>query len=171
MPSFVYLLHFDKPIGHSQHYLGFTTRPVVDRVQEHIDGKGAALPREATRRSISPECVRVWEDGTTALERSLKKRKNSRGLCPICRPKRNAYERNRRAKKKASTPCGVPSCSLGPCNLLKGHTSEMHVSHGDGFYANCGGCRTPLKSGKWNYPNNRKTLGYVCSACHAKGTV
>ncbi len=98
--GFVYLLHYDTPIGHSQHYLGYTSRRVVDRVQDHIDGKGAALPREATRRNIDPECVRVWEDGTPALEKALKRRKNSRGLCPICRPLRNKYERERRKKKK-----------------------------------------------------------------------
>lgn len=96
----VYLLHFEKPIGHSQHYLGFTSRRVVDRVQEHIDGTGAALPREATKRSIDPECVRIWEDATSQLERDLKRRKNNRGLCPLCRPERNRRERERRARKK-----------------------------------------------------------------------
>jgi len=98
--STVYLLHFDEPIGHSQHYLGYTSRKVVTRVQEHIDGTGAALPREATRRGISPECVRVWLDGTPELERALKKRKNNHGLCPICKPKRNKRERERRKRKK-----------------------------------------------------------------------
>ena len=96
----VYLLHFEKPIGHSQHYLGYTSRRVVDRVQEHIDGTGAALPREATKQNIHPECIRIWEDGDPALEKALKRRKNSRGLCPICRPERNRRERERRARKK-----------------------------------------------------------------------
>ena len=96
----VYLLHFDKKIGNAQHYLGWTSREVVDRVQEHIDGTGAALPREASRRLIFPELVRTWV-GTPLLEKALKKRKNSRGLCPICRPERNRYERERRAKKRA----------------------------------------------------------------------
>lgn len=97
MSGTVYLLHFDEPVAHAQHYLGWTGREVEDRIQEHIDGNGAKLMREATRRAISPECVRVWNGGRE-LERALKIRKNHRGLCPICRPLRNKYERDRRAR-------------------------------------------------------------------------
>ena len=96
----VYLLHFDEPIGNAQHYLGWTSKRVEDRVQKHIDGTGAALPREATRLGISPECVRTWDDEPISKEKALKRRKNSRGLCPICRPLRNAYEVARRASKR-----------------------------------------------------------------------
>lgn len=31
--------------------------------------------------------------------------------------------------------CGVPSLTLGPCDLAAGHKGEMHSSLGDGFYA------------------------------------
>ena len=98
-PGTVYLLHFDEPIGHSQHYLGWTSRRVQDRIQDHIDGTGAKLPALASELGVSPELVRTW-DGTPHLEKALKVRKNSRGLCPICRPLRNAYERDRRASKR-----------------------------------------------------------------------
>lgn len=32
--------------------------------------------------------------------------------------------------------CGVPSGTIGPCDLPKGHTGMMHANGGDGFYAN-----------------------------------
>ncbi len=42
--STVYLLHFDPPYHHARHYLGFTDRVSLRvRVEEHLNGKGAAL--------------------------------------------------------------------------------------------------------------------------------
>jgi hypothetical protein len=31
--------------------------------------------------------------------------------------------------------CGIPSRTLGACDLPRGHDGDMHVSAGDGFYA------------------------------------
>ena len=54
--------------------------------------------------------------------------------------------------------CGVPSLTLGRCDLERGHDGEMHGSAGDGFYARCCECRKPLVAGDWQ-PGD---LGYMC---------
>ena len=61
--------------------------------------------------------------------------------------------------------CGVPSLTLGPCDLLRGHEGEVHASADDGFYARCGICRKPLRSGRWSVPRDPMVLGYVCKGC------
>ena len=96
----VYLLHYDQAVGHAQHYLGWTSRRVEDRVQDHIDGtSGARLALEFARRRIAPEVVKVWP-GNKALERRFKNRKNHRGLCPKCLPGLRRYERERRQAER-----------------------------------------------------------------------
>jgi hypothetical protein len=35
----VYMLHFDQPFKHANHYIGFTTRTVEDRLVEHIPAR------------------------------------------------------------------------------------------------------------------------------------
>lgn len=57
--------------------------------------------------------------------------------------------------------CDVPSLTLGPCDLPRGHEGEMHGSAGDGFYARCGTCRRPLEAGKWSTHED----GYACHNC------
>jgi hypothetical protein len=67
------------------------------------------------------------------------------------------------SKKK----CGVPSLSLGPCDLPYGHEGDMHVSAGDGFHAKCGTCREHLVAFEWAYPPEG-VFGYVCAGCAPK---
>ncbi|MCT7984948.1 GIY-YIG nuclease family protein [Laspinema sp. A4] len=90
--SFVYLLHYDRPIGNpqqangmAQHYLGYT-RNLSQRLQDHAQGKGAKLTAAFAEQGIEFECVRVWKNGTRSLERQLKRRHNHPQLCPICNP-------------------------------------------------------------------------------------
>ena len=99
----VYLIHFDEPIAHSQHYLGWTAAPVaIDRVQQHIDGLGNPLVRAVTARGIGVELVRSWS-GSPLLEKKLKAWKNSRKLCPICKEgvlrRERVQERARRERR------------------------------------------------------------------------
>jgi len=63
--------------------------------------------------------------------------------------------------------CGVPSLSLGTCDMPAGHDGDMHGSAGDGFYARCGKCRKNLKSGDHYVPNDPKKtwIGYICGSC------
>jgi predicted GIY-YIG superfamily endonuclease len=81
--SYVYLLHFQTPLHHAKHYLGFAKSSVEQRVKQHQQGTGAALTKAAVAAGIELELVRVWE-GNRSLERQLKNRKNAPRLCPKC---------------------------------------------------------------------------------------
>lgn len=81
----IYLLHFDRPISDShttQHYLGYSEE-WENRVNQHRDGDGSRLCQVARNRGINFTVARLWI-GDRDLERQLKKRKNSKRLCPIC---------------------------------------------------------------------------------------
>ena len=79
----VYLLHFERPYCHARHYLGFTAN-LQRRLQKHRSGQGARLISVISDAGIGFQLVRTWS-GDRALERQLKRRKNSPVLCPICR--------------------------------------------------------------------------------------
>jgi len=76
------LLHYDRPLHHAQHYLGFTD-DLDARTARHLTGFGGRLPAVFSELGISLTIARTW-DGDRALERKLKRRKNGRKLCPIC---------------------------------------------------------------------------------------
>ncbi len=78
----IYLLHYDRPQHHAQHYLGFTD-DLDARTVRHLNGFRGRLPAVFSELGISFTIARNWE-GDRKLERKLKKRKNGRKLCPIC---------------------------------------------------------------------------------------
>lgn len=86
-----YLLHFERAIAPgvhtTQHYLGFTARPLRERIAEHRAGRGARLTQVAHQRGIAFICVRTWQNGSRSLERRLKNRKEGPVLCPVCQGK------------------------------------------------------------------------------------
>lgn len=79
----VYLIHFAKPYCHAQHYLGFTTLPVEERIQQHRAGQSARFLQVVTEANINFSVARTWT-GTRKLERSLKNHHNARRHCPLC---------------------------------------------------------------------------------------
>ncbi|HEY9826950.1 MAG TPA: GIY-YIG nuclease family protein [Stenomitos sp.] len=81
--SFVYLLHFNPPLHHARHYIGFAKTSVERRIRQHQQGTGAALTKAAIAAGIQLELARIWE-GNRSLERQLKNLKNAPRLCPIC---------------------------------------------------------------------------------------
>lgn len=83
----VYLIHFDTPYKHAQHYLGFTQN-LIQRIAEHKQGtkKASRLMQVIRENNINWDCVRVWY-GDRNFERKLKNQKNSRKLCPVCNKK------------------------------------------------------------------------------------
>lgn len=88
MPT-VYLLHFDRPIHHAKHYLGYTCLDSVDRrINRHRNGSGAKFLRVANHLGIQYSVVRTWECSNHVeakhLERRLKSWHNSPKLCPVC---------------------------------------------------------------------------------------
>lgn len=103
--SRVYLIHFDRPIGNdrhkAQHYLGYTSRSVRQRVEEHratkwtpdggIQGPGACIMGAVNFHNIPFRVVKTWKGGRS-LERKIKKTNNLRRYCPICNPKPAKYK-------------------------------------------------------------------------------
>lgn len=80
----VYLLHFERKLAHSQHYLGWSN-DVAARVYKHAKGNGARLPAVFREQGIGFVLARVWEGGDRTLERRLKRQRNAPKLCPVCR--------------------------------------------------------------------------------------
>jgi predicted GIY-YIG superfamily endonuclease len=81
-PGQIYLIHFERSYHHARHYLGWTGN-VSARLVRHRNGQGSPLLRVVTSAGIEWELVRLWQ-GDRSIERKLKKRKRSSGLCPVC---------------------------------------------------------------------------------------
>jgi predicted GIY-YIG superfamily endonuclease len=96
----VYLIHFARPFKHARHYLGWTHRPVDERLATHRSGHGANLLKHVNLAGIDYDVVRVWP-GDRHLERQLKRWNGLAQHCPVCqaeeRERRNATTRARRA--------------------------------------------------------------------------
>lgn len=83
-PGTVYLLHFDRPLGHARHYLGHTDGPLERRLAQHGGPNGAALMRHVAAAGIGWRLARTW-DGDRHRERQLKNQGGHTRHCPICR--------------------------------------------------------------------------------------
>lgn len=80
----VYLIHFDRPLHHAKHYLGYCADGTLEvRLIRHRAGRGARLLAVLREFNIGWRVVRVFE-GDRKFERRLKGRGASR-LCPLCR--------------------------------------------------------------------------------------
>jgi hypothetical protein len=102
----VYLICFERPIGHAQHYLGWTGLESLDtRMEKHRRGNGSKLMAHVSGLGIKWKIVRTWTDVDRNFERRLKKRRNARELCPARKEKKretaNRKQRARRAEKRA----------------------------------------------------------------------
>ena len=79
----IYLIHFDRPLHHARHYLGYCAEGTLEvRLIRHRAGRGARLLAVLRERNIGWRVVRVLE-GDRRLERSLKGTSSVR-LCPVC---------------------------------------------------------------------------------------
>lgn len=80
----VYLIHFDRPLHHARHYLGYCADGTLEvRLIRHRAGRGARLLAVLRELNIGWRVVRVFE-GDRRFERYLKKTASTR-LCPVCR--------------------------------------------------------------------------------------
>ena len=87
----VYLIHFDRPLKHAQHYIGYTT-DLDKRFHAHsCTGDGAKLLHAVRDAGIGFKVVNTWKDGDRSFERELKNKKNAKWFCPICNPNLNCY--------------------------------------------------------------------------------
>ena len=82
----VYLLHFDKPLSHAGHYIGFVQddASLDERLAAHMAGRGARIIEVCFEREIEWQAVRFWFGADRNFERRLKKNWHGRRICPIC---------------------------------------------------------------------------------------
>jgi predicted GIY-YIG superfamily endonuclease len=92
MKGTIYLLHFSQPYKHAKHYIGFA-RDLSARLESHANGTGARLLQVITEAGLSFELARTWE-GSRKTERSLKNRKATPRLCPLCNPQAMKLAKN-----------------------------------------------------------------------------
>lgn len=88
----VYIIHFDSPLAHAKHYVGFcedTDTSLDDRIKEHLSGRGARILSVCNERGIGYQLARVLP-GDRARERQIKNTKNTSSYCPICRALKKA---------------------------------------------------------------------------------
>jgi predicted GIY-YIG superfamily endonuclease len=84
----LYLLHFDRPLAHAQHYLGFT-EDLETRLRLHANPNGSSnhrLMQVIYELGIGFTLARAWS-GDRSAERKLKQRHEGRRLCPLCNPR------------------------------------------------------------------------------------
>lgn len=83
---FIYVLHYNHALHHSQHYAGMTDDPIT-RFRTHASGEGAAFTAEMARLNI-PFRVGMLAQCSTAkarqFERTLKQSKNLHRYCEEC---------------------------------------------------------------------------------------
>ena len=92
-PGVVYLLHFGHAYRHALHYLGWTERPLEERLAEHLKGRpyGSPLVAIAAEQAgvTNVEELARWvvatKPGDRYEERRLKRRGSHRRVCPVCR--------------------------------------------------------------------------------------
>ena len=88
----VYLLHFSRKLaGRARHYIG-SAENLAGRLWHHRNGTGACITRAAVWQGISLRLARTWQEDRN-FEMKLKRRKDSRSLCPLCNPKKKEGER------------------------------------------------------------------------------
>lgn len=81
----VYLIHFEVPFKHAQHYIGYSKDQNYEaRIEHHRKGTGSALMKAILKAGIQWKVVRTWPNEDGNFERKLKNRKNAKCLCPIC---------------------------------------------------------------------------------------
>lgn len=80
----LYILKFDKPLGQGKlgqasYYLGYCAdNRLNQRLEEHRQGKGAAITKACVQRGIAIELVATLPKGTRQDEKRYKKWKNNR---------------------------------------------------------------------------------------------
>lgn len=85
-PVDAYLLHFERPYHHAQHYLG-SSKNLPLRLVLHSRGQSRVGLLQAVRAAgIAWTVARVWYGNGRELEQKFKRAGHNRDLCPICHP-------------------------------------------------------------------------------------
>jgi predicted GIY-YIG superfamily endonuclease len=88
--SAVYILHFDHPLKHAAHYVGWAN-DVSARLAHHRNGTGARLCQVLNELGIGYELARVFEGKDKTFERKLKNTNHTARYCPMCQAKPRDY--------------------------------------------------------------------------------
>lgn len=90
----VYLIHFDEPLKHARHYVGFVDgdENLQKRMDAHKANQGAKLIRAVNLAGIKWVIARVFSGKCRNFERSLKNTNDIPRYCPICAGKINEYK-------------------------------------------------------------------------------
>lgn len=84
--GYVYVLHFEQPLAHAQHYVG-CTRDIRQRLITHAQGRGSNLVRAAMAEGIEwrlGALGRTTIAGLYRIERQVKNWHGSRAFCSCC---------------------------------------------------------------------------------------
>lgn len=79
----VYLLHFDRPLAHARHYMGWTN-DLERRVRRHRTNSRPKLMQAVRAAGIEFTVARTWP-GSRRRERQLKEQGGHSRHCPICK--------------------------------------------------------------------------------------
>ncbi|MEW6687321.1 MAG: GIY-YIG nuclease family protein [Candidatus Edwardsbacteria bacterium] len=94
----LYLLHFNSPVERNgvkfQHYLGYTSLPLEERLERHRKGQGSLWVRWLLANGAKDFIVAFSQFFSTQQEArqreiSLKKRMGKQ-LCPVCKKMKNS---------------------------------------------------------------------------------
>jgi len=81
----VYIVHFDIPYKGCRHYIGFTQLGIIERLKRHKQGNGAKLLNALNKAGINYDVSNTFFNVSQAFERHLKRQKNSKRFCPLCK--------------------------------------------------------------------------------------
>lgn len=84
----IYLLHFEQPLKHARHYIGWTDN-LDQRLRDHLKGQGSRLVRAVVAAGIGVALARTWK-GDLFDERVLHRQRNASRHCPICHGEKDA---------------------------------------------------------------------------------
>jgi predicted GIY-YIG superfamily endonuclease len=101
---YVYLLHFETPLKHAQHYLG-STKTLRDRMKKHRENPDPHIIKNGFKHT--PFVVaRTWKFGgiwnARKFESHLKRTyKNARKLCPLCKEEKRKHDREAQQARRS----------------------------------------------------------------------
>lgn len=130
----IYVLHFDEPLAHAQHYAGCTTN-LRKRLQTHAAGHGSHLTKELFRQGrewILGGLYETSRDNMRKHERCLKDQANAKRYCEICSPT-TARIKGARAYSVSLIPFAIRSEAIreeAGSKINTGQTVQVYRSSG-----------------------------------------
>lgn len=105
----LYILHFVKPYWRTcRHYIGYTSKPLAERLKAHTSGRGSKLVKYALQNGGSFVVAHTEKYGTQSEARQrelqIKRRRDvPKRICPICKAMRNGGSHDGKDTQSSST--------------------------------------------------------------------